>query len=62
MKQNHLLLHHHPAMSLEMEVKSRLIIQEDFLVLVLGLGCPGQRWLFSEPDLRNIPGKPVLPN
>ena len=31
-------------------VETRLIFLEDFLVLVLGLGCPGLWWMFSEPD------------
>ena len=34
-----------------MVVENRLIILEDFLVLLLGLGCPRLRWMFSEPDL-----------
>ena len=42
-------------MSLEMELKKiRLILHEDFLVLLLGLGCPGLRWMFSEHDLIQI--------
>ena len=49
---NHFLLHHHTTMSLEMGVKkTRLILPEDFLVLLLGLGDPGLRWVFSGPDL-----------
>ena len=35
-------------MSLEVVVKTRLILLEDFLVHLLG---PGWRWMFSEPDL-----------
>ena len=31
--------------------KIRLILLEDNLVLLLGLGDPGSRWMFSEPDL-----------
>ena len=50
---NRFLLHHHLAMSLEVVVKTRLILQEDFLLL-LGLSCPGLRWMFSEPDLFQI--------
>ena len=47
---NQFLLHHHPAMSLEVGLKkTRLILPEDFLVLLLGLGDPGLRWMFSEP-------------
>ena len=50
--QNRFLLRHHPAMSLEMRLKkTRPILPEDFLVLLLGLGGPGFRWMFSEPDL-----------
>ena len=49
----HFLLHH-PAMSLEVVVKTRLIHPKKFLVLLLGLGCPGFRWMFSDPDLLQI--------
>ena len=39
-------------MSLEVELKmTRLILLEDFFVLLLGLDNPGLRWMFSEPDL-----------
>ena len=39
-------------MSLEMGLmKTRLIHTEDFLVLLLNLGCSGSRWMFSESDL-----------
>ena len=38
-------------MRLEVVVKTRLVLLEDFLVLLLGLGDPGLRWMFSEPDL-----------
>ena len=31
--------------------KTRLILREDYLILLLCLGCPGLRWMFSEPDL-----------
>ena len=48
---NHFLLHNHPAMTLKVVVKTRLILQECFLVLLLGLGCLGLRWMFSEHDL-----------
>ena len=52
MKPEIVLLHHHPAMSLEVVVKKiRQILLEDFLILLLGLGDPGLRWMFSEPDL-----------
>ena len=39
-------------MSLEVGLKKiRLILLEDFLVLLLGVGDPGLRWKFSEADL-----------
>ena len=39
-------------MSLEVGLKKiRLILLEDVLVLLLGLGDPGLRWVFTEPDL-----------
>ena len=39
-------------MSLEVELKkTRLILLEDYLALLLCLGCPGKRWMFSDPDL-----------
>ena len=39
-------------MSLEVGMKKiRLILLEDYIVLLLGLGDPGLRWMFSEPDL-----------
>ena len=41
-------------MSLEVVVTTRLIILEDFFVLLLSLGCPGLGWMFSEPDLTRI--------
>ena len=42
-------------MSLEVELeKTRLILLEDHLVPLLGLGDPGLRWMFSEPDLLRI--------
>ena len=31
--------------------KTRLILVEDYLVLLLCLGCPGLRWMFSDPHL-----------
>ena len=31
--------------------KTRLILLEGYLVLLLCLGCPGLRWMFSDPDL-----------
>ena len=48
---NYFLRHHHPAMSLEAVVKTRLILREEFIVPLLGQGCPGLKWMFSEPDL-----------
>ena len=38
-------------MSLDKVVKTRLTLLEDFLDLLLGLGGPGSKWMFSEPDL-----------
>ena len=39
-------------MSLEVGLKKiHLILLEDYPVLLLGLGYPGLRWMFSEPDL-----------
>ena len=37
-------------MSLEMVVKTCLILPEDFVLLLLGLGGPGLRGMFSEPN------------
>ena len=52
MDQNHFLLQHRTTMSLELELKkTRLTLQEDVLVLLLGLGDPGLRWMCSQPDL-----------
>ena len=51
---NHFLLHHHHAMSFEKVVKTRLILLEDVLVLLLGLGGPRLRWMSSEPGLLQI--------
>ena len=31
--------------------KTRLILLEEFLVLLLGLGDPGLRWMLSNADL-----------
>ena len=31
--------------------KTRLLLLEDFLVLLLGVGSPGLRWMLQEPDL-----------
>ena len=48
---NHSQLHQ-TTMSLEVGLKKiRLILLEDFLVLLLGLGDPGLRWMVSESDL-----------
>ena len=39
-------------MSLEEVLKKiRLILLENYLVLLLALGAPGLKWMFSEPDL-----------
>ena len=39
-------------MSLDVRLKkTRLILLEDYLVLLLCLGCPRLRWMFSDPDL-----------
>ena len=38
------------TMSLEVVLKIRVILFEDFLVLLLGLGDPGLRWMSPEPD------------
>ena len=38
-------------MSLEVLVKTRLILLDDFLVLLFGLGGPGLMWMISEPAL-----------
>ena len=35
-------------------VESRLILPEDILVLLLGLGCPRVKWVFSETDILQI--------
>ena len=41
-------------MSLEVMVKTRQILPEDFLVLLLGLRCPGLRWIVSENLLQIV--------
>ena len=52
---NHVVLHHHPAMILEMGLrKTQKILLEGFLVLLLGLVLPDLRRMFSEPDLLQI--------
>ena len=39
-------------MSLEVGLKKiRLILLEDYLVLLLGVSDNGSRWMFSEPDV-----------
>ena len=43
---NRFVLHRHPAMSLGV-VETRLILQEDFLVLLLCPGGPGFWWMSS---------------
>ena len=45
-------LHHHTMMSRVVGLKKTLLILlEEFLVLLLGLGDPGLRWMFSDADL-----------
>ena len=51
---NYFLLHHQLAIGPEVVVETRPILREDFLVLLLCLGCPGLRWMLSEPDLLQI--------
>ena len=47
-QKKHFWLHHHTAMSPDVSLKNTLLILlEDYLVL----GCPGLRWMFSDPDL-----------
>ena len=49
---NHFVLHRHPEVSLEVvEVETLLILQENLSDLLLVLGDPVQRWMFSVPDL-----------
>ena len=31
--------------------KTLLVLLEDYLALLLCKGCPGLRWMFSDPDL-----------
>ena len=47
-----LSLHRHPEVSLEvMEEETLLILQENLVDLLLELGVPVSRWVFSVPDL-----------
>ena len=49
---NHFVLHRHPEVSLEVvEVETLLIIPENIFDLLLELGDPVSRWMFSVPDL-----------
>ena len=49
---NHFWLHHNTMMSLLVGLKkTRLILLEDHLVLLVCLGSPGSRWMFWDPDL-----------
>ena len=49
---SHLSLHQHPEVSLEgVEVETLLILQENLIDLLLELGDPVSRWMFSVPDL-----------
>ena len=52
MDQNHFALHRHPEVSLEVvEVETLLILQESQCDLLLEVGGPVSRWMFSVPDL-----------
>ena len=57
MTRNHLWLAHHPVLSnldVVLEKRVRLLLLEEFLVLLLGLGDPWLRWMFSDADLIRI--------
>ena len=46
------MAYHHTMLGLLVGLKKTLlIVLNDFLVLLLGLGDPGLRWIFSDPDL-----------
>ena len=46
------MLHRHPEVSLEVvEVETLLILPENLFYLLLELGDPVERWMFSVPDL-----------
>ena len=48
----HSSLHRHQEVSLEVvEVETLLILQENLFDLLLELGAPVSRWMFSVPDL-----------
>ena len=51
MDQNNFLLHRHPDMSLEVVEETLLILLENLFDLLLDLGGPVSRWMFSVPDL-----------
>ena len=49
---NHFWLHHHTMTSLVVELKKTCVtLLKDYLVLLLCLGSPGEKWMFSDPDL-----------
>ena len=48
---NHLSLHRHPEVSLEVVEETLLILQENQGDFLLELGVPVSRWVFSVPDL-----------
>ena len=57
---NHYQLHQHTAKSLEVELqKTRLVLLENYLVILLGLGCPGLKWMFlrswPSPEISTVP-------
>ena len=51
MDQNHLSLHRHPEMSLEVVEETLLILQESQYYSLLELVDAVPRWMFSVPDL-----------
>ena len=51
-QKNHLWLHSHTTMSLDVGLKKTLLILlEDYFVPLMCLGCPGLKRMFSDPDL-----------
>ena len=51
MNQNHFVLHRHPEVSLEVVEETLLILQENLFSLLLEMGDPVSKWMFSVPDL-----------
>ena len=51
MDKNHLSLHWHLEVSLEVVEETLLILQENPFDFLLELGVPVSRWVFSVPDL-----------